>query len=429
MLLLRQLSENRFSGILLLDTIYVNAFPLVLISGFLLMFFWDTLHCEAKSNDCKPCDGMLENGNTHGASIAGNELEARTGDREENISELSCKQQQLLDDDDKRLEVTLPLSFVTTSSHEEEAGNEDASFLHLFPGYTDVGIPPWQPREQLENPFIYMLNHFPRKEVPVGPDHQCEVPTWDPSAVGKYFSVSNNFSGSDWKENLRGTCIIPRPGVYHSSIDQFMVGRGRTDCSCPDVGSVRCVQQHVKEAREFLRVDIGEWLFKELGFYNMGEEVALNWTFEDERLFYEVVFANPAYSGRNFWKFLGFAFPNRTKEELVSYYFNVFMLRRRAVQNRSFPLHIDSDDDKEHKGDDRPNRSLNDDDDRLVRPHGYCCMIGDGDEDEDDDSSLGDQGFDSGWVDDYGFRPGNVSGEEGNDRIPRGTRDDKFFDK
>ncbi|EPS62161.1 hypothetical protein M569_12631, partial [Genlisea aurea] len=123
-------------------------------------------------------------------------------------------------------------------------------------------------------------------------------------------------------------------------------GVRRTDCcSCPNRGSMRCVQQHVKEARERLLNSVGDEKFLQLGFLDMGEEVASNWTPDEERLFHEIVFSNPKSRGRNFWSCLRDAFPHSTMKELVSYYFNVFMLRRRAVQNRSFVLEIDSDDD------------------------------------------------------------------------------------
>jgi hypothetical protein len=39
-------------------------------------------------------------------------------------------------------------------------------------------------------------------------------------------------------------------------------------------------------------------------------------------------------------------FPNKSSRDLVSYYFNVFTLRKRAKQNRWDPTHIDSDDEE-----------------------------------------------------------------------------------
>nr|DAD35004.1 TPA_asm: hypothetical protein HUJ06_005644 [Nelumbo nucifera] len=143
-----------------------------------------------------------------------------------------------------------------------------------------------------------------------------------------------------------GNCVISMPDFEQSVCSSNDFGYGRIDCSCPDRGSIRCVRQHVMEAREKLRETLGQEKFVELGFCDMGEEVASKWTEEDEQLFREVVFSNPASLGKNFWDNLSMVFPYRTKKEIISYYFNVFMLRRRAEQNRVDPMNIDSDNDE-----------------------------------------------------------------------------------
>ncbi|KAA8541009.1 hypothetical protein F0562_024853 [Nyssa sinensis] len=84
----------------------------------------------------------------------------------------------------------------------------------------------------------------------------------------------------------------------------------------------------------------------------MGEVVVENWSAEEEHLFHEVVFSNPASLKKNFWDHLSMAFPFRTIKEIVSYYFNVFMLRKRAEQNRCDPMNIDSDNDEWQWSDD-----------------------------------------------------------------------------
>ena len=43
-------------------------------------------------------------------------------------------------------------------------------------------------------------------------------------------------------------------------------------------------------------------------------------------------------------------FPTKTREKLVSYYFNVFLVRCRTYQNRVTPKDIDSDDDESEFG-------------------------------------------------------------------------------
>ena len=143
-----------------------------------------------------------------------------------------------------------------------------------------------------------------------------------------------------------GTCIIPMPNTKPCLSIRYEAARGRIDCGCLDEGSVRCVRQHILEAREELLKSVGHEKFVNLGFYDMGEEVSCKWAKEEERVFHEVVYSRPVSLGQNFWKHLAQVFPDRTTKEIVNYYFNVFMLRKRAAQNRSNPLDIDSDDDE-----------------------------------------------------------------------------------
>ncbi|KAK6116430.1 hypothetical protein DH2020_049892 [Rehmannia glutinosa] len=307
---------------------------------------------------------------------------------------------------DKELEASAPLSLVTSSSSEEDSGDGSTSFWPYFPEY-DFSKPR-RPPEKFQDPYISLLNNPPRKEVPIGPDHQAEVPMWDPNASGKDFSRSYYLADDDREQELMGTCIIPMPDLN----DGVRVGSGRTDCSCLDVGSMRCVQQHVKEVREKLRDTIGDQNFVELGFYDMGEVVARKWAPDDEQVFHEIVFSNPVV----FWKHLIAAFPTLKKKELVSYYFNVFMLRRRAVQNRSFLLEIDSDDDEEQKDPDEDSfqngsYSVDRDTDNnhdLQGPVGNCYVIGGEDEDSTVES-FGDEDLDDSWVDEFWSEPEKVN--------------------
>ncbi|XP_057810766.1 uncharacterized protein LOC131025152 [Salvia miltiorrhiza] len=310
---------------------------------------------------------------------------------------------------DKELEASAPLSLVTSSSSEEDAVIGETSDWSCFPGYIDISIPR-RPSNQFDDPYISLFNSPPRKEVPLGSDHQAEVPPWDPNA--------SYFGDDDREARLIGTCIIAMPDSNDSTMEGVGVGRGRTDCSCLDMGSMRCVQQHVHEAREKLRETIGYENFVELGFCNMGDEVAYQWTPHDEQVFHDIVYSNPASHGRRFWKHLSAAFPTRTKNELVSYYFNVFMLRRRAVQNRSYLLEIDSDDDEElrgvhggsHQSRSYPSDQETDFEDQQGRKGEFYLLEG-----EDEDStveSFGDQDLDASWVDDFWSEPQNGCEED-----------------
>ncbi|VVB03980.1 unnamed protein product [Arabis nemorensis] len=189
----------------------------------------------------------------------------------------------------------------------------------------------WRPLSPVEDVYSCLMNLAPRKQVPVGSNHQADVPEY----------VKEETNNGDLERKLMGKCIIPMPDS-----DVCGVGQGRKECLCPDKGSIRCVRRHIVEARENLIETIGYEKFTELGFCEMGDEVASLWTEDEEDLFHKVVYSNPVSLGRDFWKQLKATFPSRTMKELVSYYFNVFILRRRATQNRFKTVDVDSDDDE-----------------------------------------------------------------------------------
>ncbi|XP_010527953.1 PREDICTED: uncharacterized protein LOC104805188 [Tarenaya hassleriana] len=223
------------------------------------------------------------------------------------------------------------------SSFEEDAGSGatiQSSLSHESPD----SVFPWRPLSPVENDYFCLMDRSPRKQVPIGPNYQAVIPEF-----GR--PVKEEILDED-EERLMGKCTIPAPDGNVSGTEVCVMGKGRNDCLCWDKGTVRCVRQHTMEAREDLMETIGYEKFVKLGFCEMGEEVSRKWTEEEQDLFHEVVYSNPASLDRNFWKHLEAAFPSRTINELVSYYFNVFVLQRRAVQNRCQSLDIDSDDDE-----------------------------------------------------------------------------------
>ncbi|CAI9096486.1 OLC1v1032648C1 [Oldenlandia corymbosa var. corymbosa] len=241
------------------------------------------------------------------------------------------------------------------------------------------------------------MNSSPRKQIPIGPDYQAEIPPWNPDSI------------SDENDLRVGRCVISPSLSEDLTQGEVKIGQGREECNCLDEGSVRCVRQHIQEAREKLKEAIGVERFADLGFYDMGEEVACKWTEEDEGIFHEVVYSNPVSLGRNFWRQLPVVFPHRTMKELVSYYFNVFILRRRAVQNRSDSLDIDSDDDEWQGNGQSFFGRVEDDDELAVESFGHQDIQAgseddiryddDGDDDDDSDNGDGDDGESGGDVD------------------------------
>lgn len=257
-----------------------------------------------------------------------------------------------------------------------------------------------------EEIYSLLLDHPPQKSISIGPDHQAIIPPWISRDVELMPYVSGSDSKSDltvdeYEKRLIGTCVIPMPDLDSSIICGQEVGRGRAACSCEDGGSVGCVSTHIAEAREQLKCSIGPERFMELGFSDMGEQVSQKWSEEEERLFYEVVFSNPVSLGKNFWNDLSVVFASKSKKEIVSYYFNVFMLRRRAEQNRCDSLSIDSDSDEWHGTDDYGDNETGmteEDDDSVVESPlhevGHGFDHGREDELQEYDEDIADERFD-----------------------------------
>ncbi|KAJ8640428.1 hypothetical protein MRB53_017122 [Persea americana] len=326
------------------------------------------------------------------------------------------------------------LSWVTSSTSEEDAISQPTLQVSWSPGFSDNDCPSRMSVESEET--LSSLASYPhRKLVSIGPDHQADVPVWASDGVRKatsYFHLatqsacdsdagapfppslsvpSSHIMLDDKEEQLMGTCVIPMPKADSSGYASENLGHGRVECSCLDEGSIRCVRQHVKEAREKLLVTLGQERFVELGFCDMGEDVALKWIEEDEQVFHDIVFSNPASLGKNFWDHLSAVFPTKTMKDLVSYYFNVFILRIRNQQNRLDPLNIDSDNDEWEASDDAEEFATTeeDEDSTVESPADQCKTVYSEDshdnyheDDDDDEVSEGGAGNFASVEDDVG---------------------------
>ncbi|XP_050228172.1 AT-rich interactive domain-containing protein 2-like [Mercurialis annua] len=176
------------------------------------------------------------------------------------------------------------------------------------------------------------------RHVFVGRRFQAEVPEWTGSVCE---------SDSKWL----GTKVWPLEyGEHNVHIEADSIGKGRPDiCDCDLPGSVECVRFHIAENRVKLKIELGS-MFYHWKFDRMGEEISLRWTVEEEKRFKDVVRCNLPSLDRSFWDNSRKYFHRKTKEDLVSYYFNVFLVQRRSYQNRVTPKHIDSDDDESEFG-------------------------------------------------------------------------------
>ncbi|CAN6319573.1 unnamed protein product [Urochloa humidicola] len=254
-------------------------------------------------------------------------------------------------------------SDIPCPNHKQSVGVENLQlpdWVTSFPGYFEdcETVAGYNQVGDIDSP---VHEYLPRKAVPIGPEHQADIPEWRPRVSvsvtgGSCFCADLDCSSVSTSEPVsRGydcesakwirDCVIP---ISSCSSPVDWVRDNKIDCDCSDEGSVRCARQHIIEARESLKMSLGRYKFCELGLSEMGEDIAQKWTDEEEKRFQRVVFSNPISLGKNFWDHLRHAFPSKTSKDLVSYYFNVFMLRKRAQQNRSDLLCVDSDDDELH---------------------------------------------------------------------------------
>ncbi|KAJ8450244.1 hypothetical protein Cgig2_033438 [Carnegiea gigantea] len=195
-----------------------------------------------------------------------------------------------------------------------------------------------RPRQRLEarldlQPTASIYTSRPQQRIPVGEPFQAEVPKWT-EVAGE--------SDPKWL----GTRVWPlEKGEQNLLIERDPVGMGRPEtCGCQSPGSIQCVRFHVSQRRMKLKVELGS-AFYSWKFDKMGEECSVSWTVEEEKKFSAVV-KNPLSLYECVWPQLYKVLPGKSWVEQVNYYFNVFVLRRRASQNRCTPNNVDSDDDE-----------------------------------------------------------------------------------
>lgn len=183
-----------------------------------------------------------------------------------------------------------------------------------------------------------MIDHFPRLAIPIGPQFQADVPAW--TSPSKHDSSDSESDTSKWF----GSQIWPVKGQSPES-KVGVIGKGRPDfCKCVSPGTVECIKHHINDKRVQLQYDLGSvfWSWK---FNEMGEEVSKFWTLQEQRTFASLVKSNPVSQRESFLKRALQCLPSKSREDIVSYYFNVFVPRRIKMYTMSGCKVDDSDDD------------------------------------------------------------------------------------
>ncbi|TMX05015.1 hypothetical protein EJD97_003602 [Solanum chilense] len=180
-------------------------------------------------------------------------------------------------------------------------------------------------------------NRRRKKIASIGSEFQADIPEWNKDIYE---------SDSKWL----GTRIWPldKNEQRRILIERDPAGKGRDDtCGCEYEGSYDCIRFHLSEKRKKLEVELGS-AFYHWKFDCMGEKVALSWTSNDKQKFHDIAKSIPLSEDESFsyWPDLFKFFPHRSRESLVSYYFNVYNLHRIGQQNRMNTSYVDSDDDE-----------------------------------------------------------------------------------
>ncbi|KAI9182487.1 hypothetical protein LWI28_025838 [Acer negundo] len=196
------------------------------------------------------------------------------------------------------------------------------------------GIKNHEQKELLQTAYS-VFDYEVEKQIPIGPAFQAEIPEW----TGLPYECDTKWLG---------TRVWPLEKAEHRMlIERDRIGKGRQDsCGCQFRDSFECVRFHVAEKRYKLKLELGS-AFHYWKIDKMGEEAALSWTEEEQKNFETIVRLNSPSGDKRLWNVIFKCYPTKSREELLSYYFNVYHLRRRAHQNRFTPDDIDSEDDEE----------------------------------------------------------------------------------
>ncbi|CAG7908655.1 unnamed protein product [Brassica rapa] len=169
----------------------------------------------------------------------------------------------------------------------------------------------------------------------VGSQFQAEVPEW----IGV-----NTESDSKWL----GTRVWPLSKEQSNSnllIERDPIGKGRQDpCGCQNPGSVGCVRFHIKTKQEKMKLELGP-AFYMWCFDSMGEGTLQYWTDLDLKKV-KLLMTSPPTLSASFFSELKSILSSKSREEIVSYYYNVTLLQFMANHSRMTPGEVDSDTDQ-----------------------------------------------------------------------------------
>ncbi|WVZ07690.1 hypothetical protein V8G54_021036 [Vigna mungo] len=162
---------------------------------------------------------------------------------------------------------------------------------------------------QTQNNSISDDNEILGSVIPIGPRFQAEVSKWENSTNVK----CHNNDDLKWL----GLQVWPMSNINENSTKG--IGEGRPDsCNCKNSGSIECVKLHIREAKEFLKLEIGETIFSNWKFDEMREEASKSWTLEEDKEFESLLKLNTSSTVKNLWKPKCFSMETKSLQEVHS---------------------------------------------------------------------------------------------------------------
>ncbi|KAI3879455.1 hypothetical protein MKX03_014075 [Papaver bracteatum] len=188
----------------------------------------------------------------------------------------------------------------------------------------------------------FIGDYLPRLAIPVGPRFQADIPDW----IGVRKS-DNSSTDNQSDSRYVGTKIWPVEGKITEDSKEKGIGKGRSySCSCKIMGSISCIKLHIFEKGCQLRADLGSVFFT-WKFDEMGEEVSKSWTALEQQCFESLVKTNRISQTDSFLVSALKQLSGKGRKSILSYYFNVYILRRMSKHARLGTELVDSDDDND----------------------------------------------------------------------------------
>ncbi|KAF6164663.1 hypothetical protein GIB67_014184 [Kingdonia uniflora] len=171
----------------------------------------------------------------------------------------------------------------------------------------------------------------------------------DSFSDSNFMTLKNSTFGRQGSFSIKDVYSINTSNIINpvklTQLDNELSSLFKSDDSITPSRSTTCIKHHINEERKRLQSKLGR-AFSIWRFDEMGEGVSDLWTHRQQESFSTLMKMNSGFETESFLKMAMQLFPCKSRENIVSYYFNVIILRRMRKQARLTYLAIDSDNDE-----------------------------------------------------------------------------------